>query len=329
MSAGAGARRAESAREAAFRASGVSHAYPRQRDAALDRIDLSCVRGLVLGLMGPNGSGKTTLLAVLATSLRPDAGTVDLFPGRSSTRDSARRRIAAVFDASPFADALSGRENLLRVLDLRGLDGDRARRRADRWLERFGLRERRHDPVAEYSHGMRRKTDLAAAFAADPELLLLDEPTAGLDAGARRTLAAALREHADDGGAAVVADHAPRFLEEVCGEVAFLSEGRLLDRGPPRQLMEAVDAPTILVVGLAAGAGSGSSVPDDLPRGVEAMGRTGEGIRFRAPGGAVLPELCEALQAGGGEITSVRVRRPDLDDAFLARTGRSPAEDPA
>lgn len=323
MSPGTGA--APSARGAAFRAASLSYAYPGQPGLALDHLELACPRSSVLGLMGPNGSGKSTLLAVLATSLRPREGRLELLGRRPAPADRVRRRIATVFDASPFAEALSGRENLVRLLGLRGLSADVGRRRADRWLGRFGLEGRADDPVGTYSHGMRRKTDLAAAFAAEPELLLLDEPLGGLDAAARRTLSVALRDLVERGGAAVIAEHAPDFLAAACDEVAFLCDGRIPARGTPAELMASVDAATTVVVG--GEAGSGGSTPDELPPGVRMVGRAGgDELRFRAPGSGSLPGICSAVLAAGWTIESVRVRRPDLDDAFLARTGRSASE---
>ncbi len=311
----------------AFRLSDVSHAYPGGAGRAVDGVDLTVRAGTVLGLMGPNGSGKSTLLSILATAVRPDAGRVDRLPGRVASVDEARRRTAVVFDGSPFAEALSGRENVIRLLDLRGVPGEAAASRADAWLARFGLEERRDDPVRAYSHGMRRKVDLAAAFAAEPDLLLLDEPLGGLDASAREELAAALAEHAADGGAAVVADHGPRFLADACDRVAFLLDGRILARGTPAELMEAVEGTATVTVELATG--GGDPLPGGLPDGVEPVGRRGAEVRFRAPGGRALPEICDALLAAGREIVSVRVRRPDLDDAFLARAGRLPDEEAA
>ena len=314
----------------AFRADRLSYAYPGRSARALDGVEAACPRGAVLGLMGPNGSGKSTLLALLATSLRPDAGRLELLGRPAPPGAGVRRRIATVFDSSPFADALSGRENVVRLLELRGIGPGEARRRADRWLRRFGLGPRADDPVETHSHGMRRRTDLAAALAARPELLLLDEPLSGLDAASRRTLSAALEGLTDRGGAAVIAEHAPRFLASACDEVAFLVEGRIPARGAPAELMAGVGAGTTVTVGVEPGSGRaapGRPAPADLPPGVELVGRTGAGeLRFRTAGSGRLPGLCEAVLDAGWEIGSVRVRRPDLDDAFLARTGRSAAE---
>lgn len=318
----------------AVRVRGLCHAYsdgPR----ALAAVDLEGRWGEVLGLMGPNGSGKSTLLRAVARTLVPTAGSVDLSP--NGTADGERP--AVVFDRSPFADELPARENVSRLLELRGATRREARRRADAWLDRFGLPERADDPVGGFSRGMRRKTDLAAAFAAGADLLLLDEPLEGLDAPARGTLATALAEHADRGGAALLTGHSARFMERVCHRVVFLGGGEVVARGSPEELIREVDADTTVAVeldgaggGLEAGLGStgrdDAPGTDSWPPDVRLVGREGDTLRFAAgDGGASLPALCRLLLDRGAGIAGVRVRRPDLDDAYLARAGEPLSED--
>ena len=320
-------------RDPIVRVEEVRHAYDVGRPA-LRAVDLEARPGEVLGLMGPNGSGKSTLLRILAGTVEPADGCVERFPEAAGHGASGGhlRRTAAVFDRSPFADSLPGRENVVRLLTLRGLSAGEARERARRWLDRFGLSGRADDPVGAYSRGMRRKTDLALAFASPAELVLLDEPLEALDAGARSTLARALEERAASGTAAVVTGHDAAFMERVCGRVVFLRGGEVVARGRPGELLAAVEARTTIEVdlaGLPAGAGSagapagGASLADGPgPRGVRLVGRAGSTLRFTADdGGAALPELSARLVERGAEITGVRVRRPDLDDAYLALSG--------
>lgn len=308
--------------DAAARLVSVSHEYGDGRPA-LRAVDLTASRGRVLGVMGPNGSGKSTLLRVVAGVLEPGSGRVERFPAGAGTSGSPLRRTAAVFDRSPFADSLAGRENVAALLGLRGRPRRAAERRAGEWLARFGLEGRMDDPVATYSRGMRRKTDLAAALAAEADLLLLDEPLDGLDAAARSTLSRSLAEHASGGGAAVVSGHSAAFMERVCDRVAFLRSGAVVERGRPEELIAAVGADTTVEVeltGPAAGGAAGDG--GDWPRGLRLVGRSGRTLRFSARrGGSALPDLCGELLDRGAEISGVRVRRPDLDDAFLALAG--------
>lgn len=316
--------------ETVLRVAGLRHAYGDGR-AALAGVDLAVARGEVLGLMGPNGSGKSTLLRILAGGLEPDAGRVERFPAEAGGSDGARpsrsslRRTAAVSDRSPFADSLSGLENVVRLLELRGAAPAASRERASAWLGRFGLSGRARDPVGSYSRGMRRKTDLALSFAVEPDLLLLDEPLEALDAEARSTLARGLEERARAGGAAVISGHAASYMEEVCGRVAFLRRGEVAALGRPQELMSAVEEGTTLEFELSGGEGglaAAAAGPDLCPSGVSLVGRAGRTLRFSSrDGGAALPELCSRLLERGARVEGVRVRRPDLDDAYLALVG--------
>lgn len=302
------------------RAAGIRYAWEEGRPA-LRGVDLEVRRGEVVGVMGPNGSGKSTFLRVMAGALEPDAGRVERFAAGS---DSGRRRTAAVFDRSPFADSLAGRENVVRLLALRGVPEPERRERAEAWLDRFGLAARAPDPVGTYSRGMRRKTDLALAFASGADLLLLDEPLEALDAGARSALAGSLGEVAGSGRAAVITGHGATFMQEVCDRVAFFRGGEVAAAGTPEELIGAVEASTTIEVDLAGAAVGGAATAVDWPPGVRLVGRTGGNLRFSARnGGACLPELSTRLLEGGAEITGVRIRRPDLDDAFLALAGEA------
>lgn len=307
--------------ELAFRTVSLSHAYPDGR-RALRAVDLAGRRGEVHGVMGPNGSGKSTLLRVLAGALEPASGSVQWFPEEADRVGPAGARTAAVFDRSPFAESLGARENVTCLLTLRGAARREAADRAAEWLGRFGLGERLDDPVGTYSHGMRRKTDLAAALATDADLLLLDEPLEGLDAAARSTLARSLAEHAGAGGAALVTGHEAGFMERACDRIAFLRAGELVGTGTPSELIRAVDAETTIEVELEADPGTRFDAGAGWPEGVRPVGRVGDTIRFEdRSGGASLPELCRRLLERGADIAGVRVRRPDLDDAYLARAG--------
>ena len=302
------------------RAEGIRHARGEGRPA-LRGVSLEARRGEVLGVMGPNGSGKTTLLRVLAGALEPDAGRVERPAGGGGS--AALRRTATVLDRSPFADGLPGRENVIRLLELRGVAGPDAGDHADRWLQRFGLADRSGDPVGTYSRGMRRKADLALAFGAAADLLLLDEPLEALDAAARSALARSLRDAARAGRTAVVTGHAAAFMEGVCDRIAFLRGGEIVAAASPEELIGAVGAPTTIEVELAGPAEEAVSGDVPWPSGVRLAGRAGGGtLRFSARnGGASLPELSDRLLDRGAEITGVRIRRPDLDDAFLALAG--------
>lgn len=300
------------------RARGVGFTWP-DGTAALQAVDLEVRRGEVLGLLGPNGSGKTTLVRVLSTASRPDEGRVELFPGAPDLSPRAiRRRTAVVFDRAAALEALPGRENLTRLLALRGRRAEAARASADRWLDAFGLGPARERPVGHYSLGMRRKLALAEAFAAEPCLLLLDEPLIGLDPPGRAALAAELRGRSGAGGAAVLALHDAAFARRACDRVLFLHEGRVAADGTPAGLIGRLGGETVFEVETASPPPTGEP-PDAL----RLLGRAARMLRVGSPSGsAALSALCAWLVEAGADVRAVRVREPGLDDVYLALTGR-------
>lgn len=306
-----------------FRVAGLSYTYPSAERPALDRIDLMVGNGSVFGLLGPNGCGKTTLLRVLAGTLRPERGDVRLFPDAPSrSADGDRRREAVCFDRTPFVEALSGRENAIRLTSMRGAERDDATARVEHWLSVFGMSERADEPVATYSLGMRRKLGLTEAFAARPELMLLDEPLGGLDADGRAALFDSLRAERELGATVVVAIHDPEFAAAVCDAVVFMDAGRILTEGEPQLLIDSLDLETTFDVEVA---GPPAADPGTiaLPDGVRSLGATEEGVRLASVGGAgALPDTVVALVAAGIEIRAMRVREPNLDDVFASLTGR-------
>jgi ABC-2 type transport system ATP-binding protein len=214
------------------------HRGARRRDAAqpreivaVDAITLTLEGGRLMGVLGPNGAGKTTLLRMLCALLAPTSGTVEVLGYDPSRQPQAvRARVGAVLggDRSVYW-RLTGRENLLYGAALHGIDGDVARTRAAELLRWVGLAERAHDLVEEYSTGMRLRLGIARALMHDPPLLILDEPTAGLDPHAARAIGAMLQDLCADGRRSVVAaTHNMAEAERLCDVVAVLHQGRMI-----------------------------------------------------------------------------------------------------
>ncbi len=326
---------------AAFVVTDLSYRYRRAERLALDGIEIAAERGRVLGLLGPNGCGKTTLIRILASTLRTGRGSARLFPDdAASSPDKGRRRVAACFDRVPLLEALSGRENAIRLTGLRGVGHEEAARRVDHWLSVFGLATRAADAAGTYSLGMRRKLALTEAFAARADLLLLDEPLGGLDAEGKAALLASLRDERERGAAAVVAVHDPDFAAAACDTVVLMDGGRVLTHGAPAALIESLALETTFEVTLATPADSVRAAPGHpgaegpgqpsvlagvgLPDGVRILGATPEGVRLASTRGAeALPETAAAIVEAGGLIRAIHVREPDLDDVFASLTGRT------
>lgn len=261
---------------------------------AVSGLSLSVRRGEVLGLLGPNGAGKSTTLSMAIGLLAPDAGTVE-YEGLGSPRSaSVRARIGYAPQSLALYDELTGAENLRFFARLQGIR--RIRDRVDAALERVQLAARAGDRVRTYSGGMQRRLNLAVALLNDPEFLLLDEPTAGVDPQSRNNILELVRSLADEGRTIVYTTHYMEEAARLCHRIAVMDHGRILDVGPLGDLLARHGGATSLVV------------------------ERGEAIERKLVADPVR-ELGELLSAGG--VTGVRVEPPDLETVFLSLTGRS------
>ncbi len=286
---------------------------------ALDGFDLDVAPGEIVGLLGPNGAGKTTALRLLSTGRRPSAGSLSILGlDPSRPRRAIRRRTGIAGDEPVHVAALTGWENALGFAMAAGLSRAEGEQRVGALLDRFGLSPDAHRPVSEYSLGMRRKLLLLEALVHEPALLILDEPTAGLDVQARALLADVLKERARAGAAVVLATNDLAEAERLCDRVVFLHAGRAVLEGPPAVLIARLGGKTRFEFTLVA-----AMAPDIRVSGVEiALATAGKLVAHATNGSSPLPALCEAIQRAGAAIVAVAVRRPGLDDVFLKATGQ-------
>jgi ABC-2 type transport system ATP-binding protein len=202
---------------------------------AVDHVDLTVEKGDVFGYLGPNGAGKTTSLRMLLGLIRPTEGSIELF-GRDPHVDGARalEGVAGFVEGPTFYPYLSARRNLrlLAAYD----DGD-SRSRIEKLLELVELSDRGEDKVGGYSHGMRQRLGIAAALLREPKLLLLDEPTTGLDPAGMRDMRDLVRRLAGEGITVLLSSHLLAEVEELCNRVGILRRGQLLFQGPLRELL--------------------------------------------------------------------------------------------
>ena len=207
-----------------------------RRRKVLLGVDLTLASGRCLGLAGPNGSGKSTLLRILAGVDRADGGQVGVLGG-SPSQTEVRRRIGYLPEESPFPPEMSARSALDLLGSLQGMTRADRRREGDRLLEQVGLRTEARHRLGRYSRGMLRRFGLAQAALARPELLLLDEPTAGLDAEGFEVLGTMLAEARARGATVLLASHLIGDLRDCCDELAVILAGRIALRGEPRALL--------------------------------------------------------------------------------------------
>jgi len=191
---------------------------------ALEGLDIDIEAGQVFGLLGPNGSGKTTLLAILLDVLRPSGGSFTWFDGREG--DHVRRRIGALLETPNFYPYLDADQNLAIVAGIK-----RVTTPFDDLLELVQLRERRHSPYRTYSLGMKQRLALAACLVGDPDVLILDEPTNGLDPEGMVEVRHIIQKIAARGKTIILASHMLDEVEKVCSDVAIIKKGRLLAAG--------------------------------------------------------------------------------------------------
>ena len=284
---------------------------------AVDAVGLTVRRGEVYGFLGPNGAGKTTTLRMLLGLVRPTAGTA-LVHGLAPGDPRAVARTGSLVEGPGFYPYLSGRENLRVLARFQGLpDAD-----ADRALERVDLTGRGRDPARSYSLGMKQRLGVAAALLGDPDLLVLDEPTNGLDPAGMADMRALLVDVAAGGQTVLLSSHLLAEVQEVCDRVGIIDAGRLLVEGTVAELrgsteirLRAVPADRALAVAMAVAG-------DDAVR-VE-----GTELRLAAPAGRV-PELARALVAAGVDIAALHTVERSLEEIFFDLTTAPREEVPA
>jgi daunorubicin resistance ABC transporter ATP-binding subunit len=301
---------------------------------ALDGLDLTVSAGTVFGLLGPNGAGKTTLVRILATLLAPNSGRAAVL-GYDVVREplAVRRRIGLAGQFAAVDEELTGRENVAMIAQLYRLPRDEARRRTAEVLERFELVEAADRRVSTYSGGMRRRLDLAAGLIGRPPVVLLDEPTTGLDPRSRQELWRIVDELRRDGTTVLLTTQYLEEADQLAQRIAVVDRGRIAAQGTVTELKAAVGA-TILSVRLAdreaaddaraalAGLGAAEQPYMDSERELA----SGE-IRLAVEHPGASAEAVRRLDARGVEIAALELHQPTLDDVFLTLTGH-PAEPP-
>jgi ABC-2 type transport system ATP-binding protein len=297
---------------------------------ALDGIDLEIDFGSIVGLLGHNGAGKTTTVNILTTLLRPTAGRAEVC-GHDVVREPARVReqLALAGQQATLDELLTGRENLVLLGALLGLSRRAAKRRAGELLERFGLTDAADRVVGGYSGGMRRRLDLAACLIVPRRVVLLDEPTTGLDPASRLEVWAAIRELVDDGTALLLTTQYLEEADRLADRVVVLAGGRVVAQGTTGEMKDSVGGRRVEAVVGAEGdllAAAEALARAELEPAVEHRTRT---VSAAAPRGAHdLSRALAALDAAGITVVEAGLRRPTLDDAFLALAGGERAAEP-
>jgi len=295
-------------------AAGLSFSYGDRQ--ALREVSFSIGRGEIFGFLGPNGGGKTTLFKILSTLVPSQSGNVRMLGHDLKSESHAiRPRLGVVFQHPSLDGKLTVAENLAHHGHLYGIAGRKLRERSAAMLERMGISARASDLVETLSGGLQRRTELAKALLHEPELLLLDEPSTGLDPGARREFnnyLALLRER--DGVTIVLTTH---YMEEAerCDRIGVMHRGELVAIGPPAELKAAIGGEVVVIH-----ARESEALKRKLDQRFGLNGTVVDGtIRIERPRGHEL--VAAVVEAFGDEIESVSVGKPTLEDVFVHLTG--------
>lgn len=291
---------------------------------AVDGLGFHIAEGETYGLLGPNGAGKTTSISMIAGILARDGGDV-LVDGEPLTGGSValKAKIGYVPQELALYPDLTGRENLRFFARLYGLGRREAARRADEVLEVVGLADRAKDLAKNYSGGMQRRLNVALGLLHRPRLLILDEPTAGVDPQSRNSILDSVAELAAQGMAILYTTHYMEEAERLCDRVGIIDQGRLRAEGTQRELVALVgeqDRVTLTGDGDLNGLAAKLAELDEVSGAEAADGRIEV---FARDARALLPRLLHAAEAEGTTVRSVQVVEPDLEAVFLHLTGKA------
>jgi len=292
---------------------------------AVDGVDLAVAEGELFSLLGPNGAGKTTLMGMLAGLLEPDGGRA-LIGGQRAGSSAARALLGVVPQEVALYPDLSAHENLAFWGRMYGLRGDDLRRRCDTLLQVVGLEGRRRDRVGTFSGGMKRRLNIAAALLHRPSVVMLDEPTVGIDPQSRRAILDYVLRLNREGATVFYTTHYMEEAQELSDRIAILDRGRIIALGTHDELVRIVGERDVIDLILGdASAGDAVAAFRDLP-GIDSDGSPDQNGRLRLladDGETALPLLFQRAAEAGVSIRSVAVTEPNLESVFLQLTGRA------
>ena len=277
---------------------------------AVDGVTFDVRRGETFGLLGPNGAGKTTTIGMIVGTLRPDAGTVSLDGHEDPTQTSVRRQVGSAPQALALYEHLTGEENLAFFGRLYGLSGEALTARVDWALAFSGLADRRKDRVKNYSGGMQRRLNLVCGLLHDPPVIVLDEPTVGVDPQSRNLIFENIEELKRQGRTILYTTHYMEEAERLCERVAIMDHGKILALDTVDSLLRAYGGLPTVEIEFA-----------ERPSTLEGLGGAWDKGRWRLQTEQPVQVLERASAAG--PLANVSIRRANLEAVFLHLTGRS------
>ncbi|WP_246608713.1 ATP-binding cassette domain-containing protein [Paenibacillus agaridevorans] len=310
------------AQEWAVEAKGLVKTFGNNR--AVDGVDLQVKAGSIYGVLGPNGAGKTTTIRMLATLLRPDSGSAQIF-GHDVAKEAqiVRQLIGVTGQYASVDESLSATENLVIFSRLLGLGRGEAKRKAVDLLEEFGLSEAAKRPLKEFSGGMRRRLDLAASLISQPPLIFLDEPTTGLDPRTRSQMWDTIRRLVKTGSTVLLTTQYLDEADQLADRVAVIDHGRVVAEGTVNELKASVGTSSLhLNIEDPGNLAQAKRIIEEV-LGTKA-GNTAEAGTITAPmaNADAVTDLLLALRGAGIPLSEFSVQKPTLDEVFLTITGQ-------
>ncbi|MEK5031562.1 ATP-binding cassette domain-containing protein [Paenibacillus sp. FSL R7-0302] len=311
----------------AIEAQGLVKIYGSNR--AVDGVDLKVGTGMIYGVLGPNGAGKTTVIRMLATLLRPDAGSARIF-GHDVAKEPqiVRQLIGVTGQYASVDESLSATENLVIFSRLHGLGRAESRSKASDLLEEFGLTEAAKRPLKNFSGGMRRRLDLAASLIAQPPLIFLDEPTTGLDPRTRNQMWETIRRLVNTGSTVLLTTQYLEEADQLADRIAVIDTGKVVAEGTVDELKSSVGNSSLHLKVVQ---------PQQLLKARQIVEQvlqvrsnlSAEAAKIIAPMGNVdrVTDLLIALREASIPLLEMSVQKPTLDEVFLTLTGHGVKED--
>jgi ABC-2 type transport system ATP-binding protein len=291
-------------------------------NVAVDGVSFEIKPGETFGLLGPNGAGKTTTMHMLVGALKPDGGRIEVAGGADPSQADARRTIGIATQATALYEDLTGTENVRFFGALYGLSGGRLRERVKWALDFVGLADRGKDLVSTYSGGMKRRLNMAAAVVADPQVILFDEPTVGVDPQSRNYMFDNIGDLKHSGKTILYTTHYMEEAQRLCDRVAIMDQGRILALDTVPRLISQHGGSSVVEVELADGQTCPTEYEEnllDVDAGNGDQPAHGQTLRIdTSDPDAQVKRLIDA----GIRFTALRIKRPDLESVFLNLTGR-------
>lgn len=311
------------AAEWAIEAKGIVKVFGKHR--AVDGVDLAIPKGTVYGFLGPNGAGKTTVIRVLATLLKPDGGSAKIFGhDLSKEGDKIRSRISLTGQYASIDEDLTGMENLVMMARLMGYGRKDSKLRATELLTAFGLEEAAKRQVKNYSGGMRRRIDIAASIVVTPDLLFLDEPTAGLDPRSRNQVWDIIRALVGSGTTVMLTTQYLDEADQLADRIAVINKGKIIAEGTSSELKASVGTGTLNIR---------LSNHEDRPRTMEILeaklgvpvhpGSDSASLTAQMNDSFLVADALSELSHNRIAVSDFSFGRPSLDEVFLTLTGQA------